>query len=163
MAQITAPPRAAAQIERGPGYDEDFVLWTRHQAEAMRTGRFDLLDTENVAEEIESLGKADRQQLSNRLDVLITHLLKWQFQPPSRSGSWRGTIRTQRGRIMRLLKLSPSSLQHVGTDAQEGYGRARATAADETGLPLEQLPSTCPYSVEELLDEDFFPGPIGET
>jgi hypothetical protein len=163
MAQTTAPPRPAAQVHRGPGYDEDFVLWAQHQAELMRAGGFDLVDWENVAEEIEGLGQSDLQQLGNRLDVLITHLLKWQFQPPARSGSWRGTIRTQRGRIVRLLKQSPSLRQHVGIEAQEGYGRARATAADEAGLPPAQLPSTCPYSVEELLDENFFPGPIDET
>jgi len=94
--------------------------------------------------------------------VLTRHLLKWQFQPAARSGSWRGSIRTQRGRILRLLKQSPSLRQHVASEAAEGYARAAATAADETGLPLDQFPSTCPYSTEELLDEAFFPGPIGE-
>jgi hypothetical protein len=52
--------------------------------------------------------------------------------------------------------------QHVASEAEQGYARAAATAADETGLPLAQFPSSCPYTVEELLDEEFFPGPIDE-
>jgi hypothetical protein len=116
-----------------------------------------------VAEEIESLGSGNQRQLGNRLDVLITHLLKWQFQRDARSRSWRGTIRTQRGRILRLLKQSPSLRQHVASEAEEGYARAVATAADETGLNLARFPSSCPYKVEELLDETFFPGPLDEN
>jgi len=162
MAETAAPPRQA-EVESGPGYDEDFFLWTEHQAALIRARRFDSVDWENVAEEIESLGSGDLRQLGNRLDVLITHLLKWQFQPDARSGSWRGSIRTQRGRILRLLKQSPSLRQHVASEAQDGYARAVATAADETGLPSAQFPPSCPYTAQELLDEDFFPGPIGES
>ena len=162
MAETAAPPRPAGSLDRGPSYDEDFVLWTERQTALIRAGRFDLVDWENVAEEIDSLGSGNRRQVGNRLDVLTRHLLKWQFQPAARSGSWRGSIRTQRGRILRLLKQSPSLRQHVASEAAEGYARAAATAADETGLPLDQFPSTCPYSTEELLDEAFFPGPIGE-
>jgi hypothetical protein len=108
------------------------------------------------------LGSSNLRQLGNRLDVLITHLLKWQFQPGSRSGSWSGSIRTQRGRILRLLKQSPSLRQHVAAEAEEGYSRAVATAADQTRIPRERFPSTCPYTVEQLLDEEFFPGPIDQ-
>ena len=163
MAETAAPPRPATGLERGPDYGDDFFLWSRHQAALIRAGRFDLVDWANVAEEIESLGSSNLRQLGNRLDVLITHLLKWQFQPGNRSGSWSGTIRTQRGRILRLLKQSPSLRQHVAAEAEDGYPRAVATAADETRLPRAQFPSTCPYTVEELLDEEFFPGPIDET
>ncbi len=156
----TAAPARPAELEPAPGYDEDFFLWAERQAALIRSGRFELVDWEHVAEEIESLGSGNLRQLGNRLDVLITHLLKWQFQPEARSGSWRGSIRTQRGRILRLLKQSPSLRQHVATEALDGYARATATAADETGLPRAQFPTSCPYSADELLDEDFFPGPI---
>jgi hypothetical protein len=161
MAETAAPPRSA-QVESGSGYDEDFVLWTERQATLIRARRFELVDWKNVAEEIESLGSGDLRQLGNRLDVLITHLLKWQFQPEARSRSWRGTIRTQRGRILRLLKQSPSLRQRVAREAQDGYERAAATAADESSLPRVQFPPSCPYTVENLLDEEFFPGPIDE-
>ena len=163
MAEIAAPPRPASGLDRGPGYGDDFFLWSQHQAALIRAGRFDLVDWANVAEEIESLGSSNLRQLGNRLDVLITHLLKWQFQPGSRSGSWSGTIRTQRGRILRLLRQSPSLRQHVAAEAEDGCPRVVVTAADETPIPRTQFPATCPYTVAELLDEEFFPGPIDET
>jgi hypothetical protein len=162
MAETAAPARPADRLDRGAGYEEDFVLWTERQAALIRARQLDLVDWANVAEEIASLGSGDQRQLGNRLDVLITHLLKWQFQPAARSGSWSGSIRTQRGRILRLLKQSPSLRQQVASETEQGYARAAATAADETGLPLAQFPARCPYSVEELLDEDFFPGAIDD-
>ncbi len=161
MAETAAPPRQA-KVDSGPGYDEDFFLWTEHQAALIRPRRLDSIDWDNVADEIESLGSGDLRQLGNRLDVLINHLLKWQLQPDARSGSWRGSIRTQRGRILRLLKHSLSLRQHIASEVQDGYARAAATAADETRLPRAQFPPSCPYTVENLLDEDFFPGPIEE-
>jgi hypothetical protein len=157
MAGTSAPLRPAEAVEREPGYDDDFFLWSQRQAALIRTGRFELVDLENVAEEIDGLGRSDLAQLGNRLEVLIMHLLKWQFQPDPRPGSWRGTIRTQRGRILRLLRQSPSMRQRVAEQAEDGYPRAAANAADETSL--ERARFLCPYTVEQLLDDDFWPGP----
>ena len=156
MAETAAPPRPGT-LDRGPRYDEDFVLWSEHQAALIRAGRFELVDWDNVAEEIESLGKRDLRQVSNRLAILLLHLLKWQFQPSGRSTSWRATIRTQRGRILRVLKDSPSLLQHVDAEVRDVYPRAREDAADETGLIIDRFRVTCPYSAAELLDDAFWP------
>jgi Domain of unknown function DUF29 len=162
MAETEALPRPPDRLDRGPSYEEDFVLWTRHQAELMRAGRTDLVDWENVAEEIESAGISDRRQLGNRLEVLIMHLLKWQFQPTHRSRSWQSTIRTQRGRIERLLKDSPSLRREVGELSQEEYDSARHSASAETGFALRAFPKSLPYTPTQILDDDFFPGPIDE-
>lgn len=156
MAQTAAPPRPTAEV-RGPGYDQDFVLWSQHQAALIRRGRLDLIDRENVALEIESLGKRDRRQLGHRLEVLLMHLLQWQFEPAARSGSWRGTIRTQRGRILRLLRDSPSLGRQVAAEAENAHPRAAANVADEAGLDLDRLPPACPYTDDELLNDDFWP------
>jgi len=163
MAETAAPPRPAEQLERGPGYDEDFVLWTERQAALIRAGRFDLVDRDHVAEEIESLGISDRRQLAHRLEVLMMHLLKWQFQPMHRSGVWRSTIRTQRGRIERLLKESPSLRRHVARLTREHYASARDMASAETGFAPATFPESLPYKPGQILDEAFFPGPIDET
>jgi Domain of unknown function DUF29 len=156
MAETAAPTRPA-ELGAAPGYDEDFFLWTERQAALIRAGQLDSVDWENVAEEIESLGRRDLRQIGNRLEVLLSHLLKWQFQPAARSTSWRGTIRTQRGRILRVLRDSPSLRQHVDSEARDAYPRARAGAADEAGLGIERFPAACPYSAAELLDDDFWP------
>jgi hypothetical protein len=163
MAETAAPPRPAAQIDRGAAYDEDFVLWTRGQATLIRAGRFDLVDRENLAEEIESLGVSDRRELCSRLEVLLMHLLKWQFQPVHRSGSWRSSIRSQRGRIERVLTQSPSLLREVAELSFEEYARTREAASAETGFALDTFPDSLPYSPEQILDKTFFPGPLDEN
>jgi len=155
--------RLATQVDRGPGYDEDFVLWTRHQAELMRAGWIDLVDWENVAGETESLGKGERRELASRLKVLMAHLLKRQFQPAQRFASWRGTIRDQRDQMADLLVDSPSLRGDVAAISKRKYRNAVTTAAEETSLPARAFPADCPYATDQLLDDDFFPGPIDET
>src|SRR5918995_1486403 len=108
MAETAAPPRPAGSLDRGPGYEEDFVLWTERQAALIRAGRFDLVDWDNVAKEIEAMGSRERRELGTRLKILMMHLLKWQFQPQKRSTSWRGTINDQRDEIEQLLEEDPS-------------------------------------------------------
>lgn len=89
-------------------YETDFYTWTQEQVSLLKTQQWDQLDTVNLIEEIETLGRRERQELRNRLGVLLGHLLKWQFQPEKRSNSWLGTIREQRVQIKLLLQNSSS-------------------------------------------------------
>ncbi|WP_322096416.1 DUF29 domain-containing protein [Phormidium tenue] len=73
-------------------YDTDFYAWTLEQSNLLNSGKWQELDIENLVEEIESLGKQQRQELRNCLGILIGHLLKWQYQPDNRSKSWKATI-----------------------------------------------------------------------
>jgi hypothetical protein len=128
----------------------------------IRAGRFALVDQEHVAEEIESLGISERRQLRHRLEVLMTHLLKWQFQPMHRSRSWQSTIRAQRARIERVLKESPSLRREVAEIGREEYPAAREAASAETGFATGTFPNSLPYTPEQILDADFYPGPIDD-
>ena len=140
------------------GYDEDFALWSAKQAALLREGRFDQLDIENVAEEIASLGDSQRDEIESRLGVLLLHLLKWNFQPEKRSNSWRATIVEQRNRIRRRILRSPSLKTYPGEVLLDEYESARLYASGETALPLSDFPQNCPYSIEQILDSDFWPG-----
>jgi len=80
------------------GYDEDFYAWSMQQARLLRNGEFARLDIENIAEELESIGRSDKRQIESRLVVLLTHLPKWQVQVGFRSRSWSAPIREQRRR-----------------------------------------------------------------
>jgi hypothetical protein len=162
MAETAAPPRPADRGERGAAYDEDFFRWTQRQAALIRAGQCDSVDQEHVAEEIESLGISDRRQLRNRVEILMMHLLKWQFQPMHRSRSWQSTIRTRRGRIERVLKESPSLRREVAELSREEYPAAREAASAETGFALRTFPKSLPYTPEQFLDHDFYPGPIDD-
>jgi Domain of unknown function DUF29 len=158
MAETAAPPRPADQADRGPAYDEDFFLWTQRQAALIRGGQLDLVDWENVALEIETMGRRERGELGTRLKVLMMHLLKWQFQPQKRSKSWRATINDQRDEIEQLLEGNPSLRRETEPLIGKRYRVARANAAGETGLALQTFPSRCPYAAEQILDGTYFPG-----
>src|ERR1051325_1039077 len=138
-------------------YDEDFFAWTEEQARLLREGAFSEIDAANLAEEIESMGKNNRRELGSRLAVLLMHLLKWHYQPNRRSPSWATTVRDQRDEIEEILSDSPS-LRPVVRDALSSvYKRARRKAIGETGLPEATFPSDCPFTLEQILAEDFLP------
>ena len=135
------------------GYEEDFYEWTVAQAAAIRDGRWTDLDVENVAEEIESLGRSDKRQLRSRLTVIITHLLKLHLQPDRASRSWTNTIREQARALEDLVEESPSLRRRMPEFALEVYTRARARAADEMGTTLDAVPERLPSDLErELAD-----------
>ena len=91
-------------------YENDFYLWTQQQADLLRQGQFNRvdLDLENIAEEIESMGKRDRRSVSSYLQNVLLHLLKWRYQPERRGTSWRLSIENGRYQVVDLLEESPS-------------------------------------------------------
>jgi hypothetical protein len=138
-------------------YDRDFVGWTAQVVEALRRGDWAALDVANLIEEVEALGKSDRRAIKSRLEVLLMHLLKWQFQPEQRSRSWQATILEQRLRIAEILEDSPSLKNYWPTVVDAAYDGARKLAAIETGLAVERFPVGCEYSIGQILDEAYLP------
>jgi hypothetical protein len=138
-------------------YDEDFAVWTAETARLLRAGRFDEVDIEHVAEEIEDMGKRDKRELHSRLTVLILHLLKWKWQPEKKSASWGSTIVTQRAELRRLFDQSPSLKAKVRDAVEAVYSDAMDGATAETGLPARTFPRKCPFTPDQILDRDFLP------
>ena len=138
-------------------YDRDFYGWANEQAGLLRAGRLSEADIDHIAEEIESMGKSERNQLTNRLAVLLAHLLKWQFQPALRGNSWRLTVREQRRRITRVMAQNPSLRPELGAILDDAYGDALLIAERETGLLESTFPPTCPWSFEQILEPDLWP------
>jgi hypothetical protein len=140
-------------------YDQDLYGWAMQSARLVRERRFAELDLEHLAEELESMGKSELRALESRLAVLLAHLLKWHFQPDQRSKSWRRTLIEQRKRIVRLLRDSPSLKPRLIELLSDAYDSAVRLAADETGLDETDFPPSCPYQIDQVLDEVFYPGP----
>jgi hypothetical protein len=138
-------------------YDEDFFAWTQEQARRLRAGELADVDAENLAEEIESVGKSDRREIRNRLIVLLVHLLKWQHQPRRRGASWSDTVAEQRLQLDSVFADSPSLRPFFAEALVEAYGRARSKAAREARMELDVFPDECPYTPEQILSEDFLP------
>lgn len=139
-------------------YEVDYAQWCVEQGALLREGRLADVDRENLAEEIESLGRSDKREIASRLGILLLHLLKWQYQAEKRKSGWLLTIREQRHRIAGLVSESPSLKSYPGQELLREYRFARVKSADETGLPEAAFLAECPYRIEEILDGDFFPG-----
>src|SRR5437016_556236 len=116
------------------GYNQDFYAWIMHNAKLLRQGKFSQVDVEHVAEELESMGKSDKRELSNRLALLLAHLLKWKFQAERRSNSWKYTIEEQRFELNELLEDSPSLNHELDLKFSLAYKKALLLAAKDTGL-----------------------------
>ena len=83
-------------------YDEDFVRWTEEQAAALQQAKGSNLplDWENLAKEIESLGRSDRRELRSQITRILRHLLKLEVSPAAESrAGWRSTIRDAQSEI----------------------------------------------------------------
>ncbi|MCV3206463.1 DUF29 domain-containing protein [Mesorhizobium sp. YC-39] len=139
-------------------YEIDYAQWCAEQGALLREGRLSDLDRENLAEEIESLGRSDKREIESRLGTLLLHLLKWQFQAEKRKAGWLLTIREQRHQIKKLINESPSLKAYPRKQLASEFEFARLKAADETGLPEKDFPADCPYPIADVLDRDFFPG-----
>ena len=137
--------------------DDDYALWAAEQAALVRARRVDRLDVENVAEELDGLGRSEEHQIDSRLEVLLTHLLKWQFQPGKRKPGWKASIDEQRVRLARILRKSPSLRSYPAESLRGSFIIGRNQAVSETGLDETVFPETCPYTVEEVFDPDYFP------
>ncbi|WP_414541253.1 DUF29 domain-containing protein [Nostoc sp. CCY0012] len=136
-------------------YENDFYAWTQEQADLLKTRQLHEIDWQNIAEEIEDMGRSEKRQLESRLEILIMHLLKWQFQPNLRSRSWQLTIKEQRLRLEKLLQKNPSLQPHLTEAIEDVYPLATISAERETGL--SSFPQTCPYKLTEILYPEFLP------
>ncbi len=146
------------------GYDTDLALWAESQARALRdaghAGTNLPIDWENVAEEIESLGKSQARELASRIAVVLLHLMKLQASPASepRAG-WRETIAQQRDDIERVLADSPSLRRIVPDVIDSELGKAKRVIAlalaDYEEQPQVDV-AALQYTAEQVLG-DWFP------
>lgn len=138
-------------------YETDYLKWIETNLQKLRDRDYANVDWENLLEEIEDMGKSERRSIESNLIVVLLHLLKWQFQPERRSGSWESSIIEHRRRIRKALKDSSSLKPYFETTLSECYIEALKQAKAETGLPLETFPVQCPYHLTEVTDDEFLP------
>ena len=144
--------------ERRNTYERDYYTWALEQASALKARRPESLDWENLAEEVGDLARSERRELESRLEVLLQHLLKWQFQPKRRSRSWTATIAVQRFKIRRRLEQNPGLRPAIPEILANAYTAARIDPINgvlqgATSRPLE----LCPWTFEQFMDEQFRP------
>lgn len=146
-------------------YDDDFYLWTRNQAEALRRLAAERwngpLDLEHLAEEVEDLGTSQLSTVRSQIERVIEHLLKLEFSPAAdpRRG-WLVSVLNARGHA--ADRMTAAMRNEIEPALPRLYARARRRAVisltEHGELDLAAvLPKTCPYTLDQLLDEDWFP------
>jgi Domain of unknown function DUF29 len=161
---VQTSQRTPARTEFADLYERDYYAWTYNQAHALRDRKISELDWENLAEEVEDLGKAERHRLESHLESLLMHLLKWAYQPQRRSRSWSDSIEEHRYRINRVFRDNPGLKAKLPEILADAYNGARFGARRETRLDLTKFPPSCPWSFEDVARTDFWPeGPLPDN
>src|SRR5713101_6113725 len=145
-------------------YEQDLYAWTQEQAARLREGAWHELDLEHLIEEIEDVGHSQRDALASHLIILLTHLLKLAIAARHRpndlaraSRGWRTTCRTQRRLLAKRLRRNPSLRPTVPEECAEAYEIARDEAATALEVEEASVPLACPWTVEQILNEAFWP------
>ncbi len=138
-------------------HSTDFYGWVNQQTELLKAGNLADLDIDNIAEEIEDMGKSLQRELVSRLKILFMHILKWKYQPGYQGNSWKYTIEEQRSELADLLEDNSSLAQKLDNALERGYKYARTSAARATGLPKSTFPESCPWIFEQAMNDTFWP------
>jgi hypothetical protein len=138
-------------------YERDFYTWTLRQAEALRAGDIDRLDRDNLAEEIETLGRSEAAALKSAYRLIAMHFLKIMFQPARRTASWDVTVQRERLNVEDILDDNSGLKRRREALFARAYALARKEAAIETALPLNQFPKEPPFAVDAVESSDFWP------
>jgi hypothetical protein len=144
-----------AELRRAaPGYEADYAAWLQHQVGLLKADRWSEVDKDNLIDEVESLGRSDFKGFVGAFEIVITHMLKWDFQPERRSRSWIASIVEHRDRIQQELMDSPSYSARIDEALRRAWRPARARASAEADLPLRQLPAELPYSPDDVMNRE---------
>jgi hypothetical protein len=152
--------KAGAQMTSA--YDTDFYAWTQDQAARLRAQKPANLDWQHIAQHVEELGKAELTTIEEDLVVILTQLLKVRHLHERATLGWRTSINQGRHRIADIGRRSPSLRQRPEEILPFKYTIARERAAHDAGLLTDKLPATCPFSIRQILDQDFWPQPVEE-
>lgn len=134
-----------------PAYDEDFAAWLQAQADLLREHRFNELDIPNLAEEVESVGRSEFRAFTSAIELVLFHMMKWDYQPERQGRSWRTTINTQRKVVLALLEDNPSFKSRISEAIERAYDSVPDMVEAKTTIPAERLPQICPYSWDEIM------------
>jgi hypothetical protein len=145
---------APADVPARADYNRDFYSWLMEQARFVREGRWTEVDRDNLAEEIESLGREQFNKLESALRVLLLHFLKWDHQPDLRSRSWALSVEVQRVELHDVIEDNPGLKPRIGEAIARAYRKARIEAARETGLDEDVFPQPCPYSWDDIMSRE---------
>jgi hypothetical protein len=144
-------------------YDDDFYAWTQQQADLLR--RFspgaNSFDAENVAEEIEDLGRSELRSAQSLVEHIIEHLLKLEFSGLAEPAEhWCGEVVEWRLQLDKTLTRSIVAKLDLPARYKAALRLVRRLERDAPGL-TSRLPPVCPYTLDQIVsgEDDWFPSP----
>jgi hypothetical protein len=156
-------------VSDGPRYDDDFYAWTQYQAQVLRTLRThdNRFDREHLAEEIEDLGTSERNAVRSQVRRVLVHFLKLAYSPARDPRfDWMDSIIEARAALED--QISPSLRRDIEETLQRLYASAHKQAALELqkygeGEAADLLTAQCPFTIDEILADDWYPEPINRA
>jgi hypothetical protein len=144
-------------ITRKSLYESDFLLWTQDTIAKLKARDFDHVDFENLIEEVEALGRSEKNELASRLETLLAHLLKRIYiDMPQEFNGWERTIREQRRRLTQALRKTPSLKSVWDELLDDAWELAIDTVRDD--YPQYQFPNTWQFGrdIDRMLNINFW-------
>ena len=136
-------------------YEEDYQQWLDNTVLLLKNRQVDSLDYEHLIEELEALGREQKNAVESLVIQIIQHLLFYQYWSSEREDNerhWRGELIGFRTQLE--LRLTTNLRNHLSNRLDYLYGKARKMAEVKTDL---KLPSASPYTLADILDEDWLP------
>lgn len=140
-----------------PKHDKDTYGWAIHTAKLLKEKKMNEVDFNGIIEEIEGMARSDEYEFINRLSLVMSHLLKWQYQTTMRGHSWIYTIREQRKQAKIHWRKNPSLKGKLSEILRDAYDVAILKAAKETSLDEKTFPNECPYTFDQIMNDAFYP------
>lgn len=142
-------------------YETDFYRWTQETVELLKQKKFTEIDLAALIEEVGDIGIREKSEIEEKLAILLTHLLKWEYHPHSRIYHWQTTISFQRIGIKLSIRDSPSLSTYITEEIiNDSYKLAKIQAALEMDVDEDIYPSTFEqtgWTIEQILDDGFYP------
>lgn len=154
MSQPAVKPNSLSEPVR-TRHEDDLYTWVQEQVSLLRAGHLDEVDAENVAEELSDVGKSEFSKMQSALEIVLTHMLKWDHQPERISRSWANSIAAQRRQYGDVLVDHPGLKPRRSQALERAYAQTRLQASSETGLPSGAFPADCPYTLNDVLERAF--------
>ena len=136
-------------------YEENEFEWRLRQILLLESGRVDEVDYDSLLNLLLEIGLSEKRTVEGLARIVILHLLKLKYQPEKATRSWMSSVAANRETLQTLIA-NTTLRNHLESSLPKIYKIARRLAAIETGLGPQLFPETCPFTVGQILDDDFF-------
>ncbi len=137
-------------------YEIDDYLWLEKTIKLLKNRQFSELDLDNLIEELDALGNESKNRVKSLLEQIIRHLLLleyWTEELPYNSNHWQSEILSFRYQLNDRITTNFKNM--LANDLEMLYGRSLKFVETKTGF--KRFPKNCPYTLEQLLDENYLP------